>query len=58
MNDDDERLQKLKEHYRDARITQIAYELGRRQRGSEEYEVLRSLLNDARATPDAPEQQR
>jgi len=55
---DDERLQKLKEHYRDARITQIAYELGRRQGGSEEYEVLHSLLNDARATPDAPEQQR
>jgi hypothetical protein len=55
---DDERLQKLKDDYRDAPIAQIEYELGRRLRGSDEYEVLHSLLNEARATADAPEQQR
>ena len=55
---DDERLQKLKDDYRDAPIAQIEYELGRRLRGSDEYEVLHSLLNEARAAADAPEQQR
>ena len=44
--------------YRDAPIAQIEYELGRRLRGSDEYEVLHSLLNEARAAADAPEQQR
>ena len=55
---DDERLQKLKDDYRDAPIAQIEYELGRRLRGSDEYKVLHSLLNEARAAADAPEQQR
>jgi hypothetical protein len=39
---DDERLQKLKDDYRDAPIAQIEYELGRRLRGSDEYKVLHS----------------
>src|SRR4029453_4252540 len=55
---DDERLQKLKDDYRDAPIAQIEYELGRRLRGSDEYKVLHSLLNEARAAADAPEQHR
>jgi cytoskeletal protein RodZ len=55
---DDERLQKLKDDYRDAPIAQIEYELGRRLRGSDEYQVLQSLSNEARAAADAPEQQR
>jgi hypothetical protein len=54
---DDQRLQTLKDDYCDAPIAQIEYELGRRLRGSDEHEVLRQLLNDARAA-DAPEQQR
>ena len=54
---DDQRLQTLKDDYRDAPIAQIEYELARRLRGSDENEVLRQLLNDARAA-DAPEQQR
>ena len=54
---DDQRLQTLKDDYRDAPIAQIEYVLARRLRGSDENEVLRQLLNDARAA-DAPEQQR
>jgi hypothetical protein len=54
---DDQRLQTLKDDYCDAPIAQIEYELGRRLRGSDEHEVLRQLLSDARAA-DAPEQQR
>src|SRR4029453_4195329 len=53
---DDQRLQTLKDDYRDAPIAQIEYELARRLRGSDENEVLRQLLNDARAA-HAPEQQ-
>jgi hypothetical protein len=55
---DDERLQKLRDDYRDAPIAQIEYELGRRLRGCDEYEVLHSLLNEAHAAAYAPGQQR
>src|SRR4026208_2616400 len=55
---DDERLQKLRDDYRDTPIAQIEYERGRRLRGSDEYEVLHSLLNEAHAAAYAPEQQR
>ena len=55
---DDERLQKLKDEYRDAPIAQIECELERRLWGSDEYAVLHSLLNEARAAEDAPEHQR
>ena len=55
---DDERLQKLRDDYRDTPIAQIEYELGRRLRGNDEYEVLHSLLNEAHAAAYAPGQQR